>query len=924
MAGDIAKALGGFTRHGDYFESDQYVLSSAVGHLLELIVPEGHEVKRGKWSFANLPVIPPHFDLKPIEKNEARLKVLAKLIKRKDVDLLVNACDAGREGELIFRYIVRYVGAKKPIRRLWLQSMTPQAIRDGFAGLRQDEEMLPLADAAVCRSEADWLVGINSTRAMTAFNSKSGGFHLTTVGRVQTPTLAVVVDREEKIKKFVARDYWEVHGTFAAQAGEYKGRWFDENFQKPKNGEAPDAKAERIWDKERAEAIRAKCLGQTGIVTEESKPTTQLSPLLYDLTSLQREANSRFGLPAQRTLAIAQALYEKYKVLTYPRTDSRALPEDYIDTVKQTMEMLKGGGSYGPFAHEILRQEWVKPNKRIFNNAKVSDHFAIIPTSLEPKHLGEMEAKIYDMVVRRFLAIFYPAAEFLVTTRITRVREEPFKSEGKVLVNAGWLAIYGREAQQEDETPNLIRVDANETVQTTNIEVNQNQTKPPARFTEATLLSAMEGAGKLVEDEELREAMREKGLGTPATRAAIIEGLLHEKYMLRQGKELIPTAKAFSLITLLRGLEVPELFSPELTGDWEFKLRQMEHGQLRREEFMREINGMTRHIVGQAKLHENDTIQGDFATLKTPCPKCGGVIKENYKKFQCEKCDFGFWKIVAGRQFEVEEAEELLSKRVVGPLQGFRSRLGKPFAGMIVMKDDFSMQFDFGPQSGNGEKEAPVDFSGQEPLGTCPKCGNRVFESGMRYVCEKAVGPEKTCTFSTGKIILQQAVDVEQLKKLLTTKKTDLLPKFISKKGRPFAAYLIIGKEGKVEFEFEKKERKKPASKSKEPPKPIDFTGQEPLGKCPQCGGGVFESDSAYLCEKTQATTKRCKFKSGKTVLNQPIDREQIKKLLATGKTDLMDKFVSKAGRNFSAWLVVDDAGKVGFEFPPREGEGGN
>src|SRR5882672_7219148 len=340
VAGDIAKALGGFKKHEDYYESDKYVISSAVGHLLQICVPEQFEVKRGKWTFAHLPVIPPHFDLQPIERNESRLKLLLKLIKRPDVDALVNACDAGREGELIFRYIVQYSKAKKLIRRLWLQSMTPAAIREGFENLRSDVSMLPLADAAVCRSESDWLVGINGTRAMTAFNSKTGGFHLTTVGRVQTPTLAILVEREERIKKFVSKDYWEIHGTFGAKAGEYPGRWFDEGFVK-KEDEA-DSKPERIWDANRAEAIRGKCLGKPAVVTEESKPTTQLSPLLYDLTSLQREANGRFGFSAKNTLGLAQALYEKHKVLTYPRTDSRALPEDYLGTVQQTLAMLQG------------------------------------------------------------------------------------------------------------------------------------------------------------------------------------------------------------------------------------------------------------------------------------------------------------------------------------------------------------------------------------------------------------------------------------------------------------------------------------------------------------------------------------------------------------------------------------------------------
>ncbi|HZL43479.1 MAG TPA: DNA topoisomerase, partial [Verrucomicrobiae bacterium] len=372
VAGDIARALGVFKKDGEYYESEHYVLSSAVGHLLELVPPEGVEAARGKWTFKCLPVIPPHFDLRPIERNENRLKVLARLIKRKDVTTLINACDAGREGELIFRNIVKYTKARQPIKRLWLQSMTPAAIREGFEHLRDDPEMLPLASAAFSRSEADWLVGINGTRAMTAFNSKSGGFFKTTVGRVQTPTLAIVVEREARIRKFVSRDFWEVIGTFGAAAGQYTGRWFDEKFSKAESKDADtEMKPERFWDKAVAEAIREKCLGKPGQVTEESKPTTSLSPLLYDLTSLQREANSRFGFSASRTLQIAQALYERHKALTYPRTDSRALPEDYIPTVKDTLKAL-GATGYGTFAGTILQKDWVRPNKRIFNNAKVS------------------------------------------------------------------------------------------------------------------------------------------------------------------------------------------------------------------------------------------------------------------------------------------------------------------------------------------------------------------------------------------------------------------------------------------------------------------------------------------------------------------------------------------------------------------------
>ena len=803
VAADIARALGGFTRHADYFESDRYVLSSAIGHLLELGMPEEEEVKRGKWTFAHLPAIPSKFALKPIEKAESRLRLLLKLLKRKDVAALVNACDAGREGELIFRNITQYAKTAKPIKRLWLQSMTQGSIRDAFAHLREDESMRPLADAAVCRSESDWLVGINGTRAMTAFNSKSGGFQLTTVGRVQTPTLAILVEREEKIRAFRTRAYWEVHARFRAAGGEYGGRWFDESFKK--SDDDADARTERLWDEAAAVTIAAKCEGQPGIVTEETKPSTQASPLLYDLTSLQREANGRFGLSARTTLSLAQALYEKHKVLTYPRTDSRALPEDYLATVKATLESLRETNAYSVLAGQVLKAKWVKPNKRIFDNSKISDHFAIIPTLQAPKSLNELEAKLYDLVVKRFLAVFYPPAEYLLTTRITRVAGEPFKTEGKVLTVPGWLAVYGKEARGDDDAT-LAAVKPSEKVATDEVKAVAHQTKPPARFTEATLLSAMEGAGKLIDDDELREAMREKGLGTPATRAQIIEGLILEKYVLREGRELQPTAKAFSLMTLLHGLGIPELFSPELTAEWEFKLSQMEHGKLKREQFMREIIKMTRHLVGQAKNYESDTIPGDFATLQARCPKCGGEMHENYKKIQCQSCDFGFWKIVAGRQFDVTDAETLLTKREVGPLEGFRSKLGRPFAAKLKLNDANEVQFDFGDGSGEGSDAVAPDFTGQESLGPCPKCASAVFELPAAYVCEKAVGPDKSCDFRSGRVILQRPVERAQMQKLLASGKTDLLQFVSARTRRPFAAFLARQGDGKIGFEFQAKD----------------------------------------------------------------------------------------------------------------------
>ena len=807
VANDIARALGGFTKHDEYYESDEYVLSSAVGHLLEIAAPEEYEVKRGKWSFAHLPVIPPHFDLNPIAKSESRLKVLTKLIKRKDVERLINACDAGREGELIFRLIAQHANVKKPVQRLWLQSMTPAAIRDGFAHLRSDADMQPLADAARCRSEADWLVGINGTRAMTAFNSKGGGFFLTTVGRVQTPTLSIVVEREEKIRHFVPRDYWEVRAQFVCAGGFYEGRWYDPKFKRDEFD--PEKRDSRLWSQAAAETVVAACREQIGTVSEESKPSSQLSPLLFDLTSLQREANGRFGFSAKNTLGLAQALYEKHKVLTYPRTDARALPEDYLETVKSTLDMLKESNNYLPFAKQVLDKGWVRPNKRIFDNSKISDHFAIIPTLQAPKALSEPEQKLYDLVVKRFLAVFFPAAEYRVTTRVTEVAGHHFKTEGKVLVEPGWLQIYGRESSGEDA--NLVPVQKDEKVKTDEIAAHGLTTKPPARYNEATLLSAMEGAGKLVEDDELREAMAAKGLGTPATRAAIIEGLLGEKYLVREGRDLIPTAKAFQLMTLLRGLGVKELTAPELTGEWEYKLAQMERGNLARDAFMQEIARMTQTIVKRAKEYDSDTIPGDYATLATPCPNCGGQVKENYRRFACTQCEFSISKIPGSRQFEVEEVETLLRDKTIGPLSGFRSKMGRPFSAILKLTFDdetknYKLEFDFGQDAGGEDGEAP-DFSEQESVGACPKCHARVFEHGMSYVCENSVANPKTCDFRSGKVILQQEIAREQMAKLLGEGRTDLLTGFKSSRtGRNFKAYLVKQSDGKIGFEFEKKE----------------------------------------------------------------------------------------------------------------------
>ncbi len=721
VAQDIARVLGGFKKTKEYFESKEYLLSWAIGHLFELAVPESMK-EQDKWALNKLPIMPLQFDLNP-QKTAGRVKVLTKLLASKEVGEVINACDAGREGELIFRYIYQYAKSDKPIRRLWLQSMTADAVRDSFERLRTDVEMRPLAEAARCRNEADWLIGINATRAFTLRLIGGKGSTVTSLGRVQTPTLAIIVNREKKIESFKPRDLCEVFAGFRVTAGAYDGRWFDEAFKKEEaeldrtrrllarlrlnlddaeqrlgeeRGSLWDEhrSAARLWHREIADAIKNKCTGKQGVVeVEEKKPTTQVPPLLYDLTALQREANNRFSFSARRTLQIAQALYERHKAITYPRTDARCLPEDYVPTVKKALKAL-GASALGVFAAKVLAQDWVRPNKRIFNNLKVSDHFAIIPTANPPSGLDGDEQAIYDMVAKRFIAIFYPAAQFEVTTRITRVEDEPFKTEGKIMIVPGWMEVYGKDVEKGGETT-LPAVRRGEQVATESVEVKEDKTKPPARYTEATILSAMEGAGKLVDDEELAEAMKERGLGTPATRAQIIENLVGVRYLNRHGKELQPTAKAMQTIGLLNNV-APELVSPELTGEWEFKLREIERQQRGREQFMNEIRDLTAHLVKEAKDFVPDE-QVENAEPFGACPKCGHLLQERFKSFECvnDDCDFVIWKTVAGRMFSRAEVETLIKERKIGPLSGFRSKANRRFDAIVKLDDEFKVEFDF-------------------------------------------------------------------------------------------------------------------------------------------------------------------------------------------------------------------------------------
>ena len=574
-------------------------------------MPEDIDKKKyGFWRLETLPIIPHRFGLKPIEDSKERFNALKKLLARKDIGQVINACDAGREGELIFAYLYQLTKCKLPVKRAWMQTMTTEGIRDAFKNLRDGEKMRGLEDAARCRSESDWLIGINGTRALTKrmFGSRAG--NVASVGRVQTPTLAIVYARELEIRNFKPREYWRVTATFEVAKGRYEGVYQRPNFKKIENDEHD--RSDRMLDRALAEAVHAACAGSPlATVTEEKKASTQASPRLYDLTTLQREANNRYGLPARRTLQVAQALYERHKMITYPRTDSRALPEDYLPTVREALRNLHGG--LAPHAHQVLESGWVRPNKRIFNNEQISDHFAIIPTSHEAKHLDEMEAKVFDMIARRFVAAFFPPAEFDITTRTStlpvagRAPGHDFKTEGKVLTFPGRPAVYGKTTVEDDSPdskalPALSADDGSPPgAKMIAATLHHESTRPPPRYTEATLLSAMEGAGKLVEDEDMAEAMKERGLGTPATRADTIDGLINQKYIDRPQRELIPTAKAEQVVQFLCAVKAEALTSPAMTGEWEFKLRQMEHNKFSRAKFMDEIVEQTKGIIERVK-----------------------------------------------------------------------------------------------------------------------------------------------------------------------------------------------------------------------------------------------------------------------------------------------------------------------------------
>jgi DNA topoisomerase-3 len=843
VARDIVAALGGFHEHEGFWESDRFVVTFSVGHLLELLAPEDIDPTYKRWTLDTLPILPEKFEVKPKEGATERVRTIKKLLERSDVDDVVNACDAGREGELIFREIVKFLGTTKPVRRLWLQSMTADAIRDGFAHLRPGADFERLGFAAECRSQSDWLIGMNATRALTRRLQSKKEKTAWSAGRVQTPTLAILVDREFEVLAHEPRPFWRVQARFDAARQEYAATWFDPAFKdtepaetdgEPREGrETREARDDRIFDEARARQIADAVRGQTGQASETRKPSREQAPPLFDLTSLQREGNRRFGWSARRTLNAAQRCYEAHKLLTYPRTDSRCLPNDYREIVDGVIETFAAESPWQRAAAR-LREQGLQNTKRTFDDSKVSDHFAIIPTGKLPEvPLSGDDAKLFDLVARRFLASFHPPAVWTRVERITEVSGNSFRSRSRTLDEPGWREVMGQTEQEDQVLPPLVegRDEASGVAaRTLEVETTADETRPPARHSEARLLTLMENAGQWVEDEMAADAMHEKGIGTPATRADIIENLISKDYVIRVGKALRPSVKGIRLVDSLRRIQADRLASPALTGELEHQLREVERGQRTPAQFMKEMVEYTTQIVDRTRGFEYDELYANDPPVGTcPCEKRRPVIEQAWF-YRCEQdpeldpdqdCTFRLWKDKSGRYMDRGTVATLLEKGETRALDGFLSRDGRVYQGVLKLEGkELRLHPVTGPsgERATGLVEYEVDPA---PLGPCPLgCGRQVVESSTHFICQGALeagerqaapaaadkGAEKPCSFVLPRTVCRREVTREEALAYVRDKKTPLLSDFISRFNRPFAATLVLKENGRHGFEFQPRE----------------------------------------------------------------------------------------------------------------------
>ncbi|MES2743920.1 MAG: DNA topoisomerase [Bdellovibrionota bacterium] len=831
VAKDVCAALGGFEEKskGEYFESADFICTYAVGHILTLLEPEDISSAYKRWRLADLPIVPEVFKTKPVPKQKNRLGVIQKLILRKDVDYFINACDAAREGELIFREIIKHVGVQKPVKRLWLQSMTKKAIQEGFATLQDGQKYEGLASAAECRANADWLIGMNATRALTVrLKSKNQRGVSWSAGRVQTPTLSLLVEREMEVLEHNPQPYWTVQGNFEVNGQVYDGTWYDPNFDK-KNA-TREFKEDRIFDKAKAEAIIQSIVGKPALASEVRKPSQRQPPLLFDLTSLQRTANTRFGWSATRTLRAAQRCYETHKVLTYPRTSSKVLPEDYRPEVDKVLGIFSGLTDLGPHA-QYLQKNGLLNDDKIFNNEGVTDHFAIIPTG-EVREMEGDDQKLFDLVSRQFLAAFYPPSIYEEVERTTVVAAQSFRSRPpRVLKSAGWEAVFGKVPDNGDKAfaPLVAGKDKAEgiTVKSSEALLEEHETKPQARISEAGLLSLMENAGRQIENEELSQALRgADGLGTAATRADIIENLKNREYV---DESLRPTPKGIRLIDILHRVKVSRLTSAELTGQLELFLNEVEEGKRSSADFMTEIGTYAKDVVDRTRDFDFEEIYPEVNELG-PCPNCSRPVferawfygcTESTKRSDKKSCDFLVWKDFNGRYINPNVVRILLEKKVTPELDGFKNANGKSYKAVLALENGKLVR-----QVVENSEETPADQMmdvDETPVGPCPlKCepACTILETPVDFACSTKIksrdaGEKRGPGFSFPRLLCKRELKRSDLLSFLEIKETPVIYDFVSKKGRKFSAKLVMENDWNgFRFEFPPRGKKGAAAET--------------------------------------------------------------------------------------------------------------
>jgi DNA topoisomerase-3 len=917
VAEDIAKVVGAKQKGAHAWEGEGHVVSWAVGHLLEFMPPEKYDEKWKRWRLQDLPIVPSDFKLEPTRGAKKQLDALKKYLKDGDVDTVVNACDAGREGELIFREIYRWSGSKKPVQRLWLQSMTKDAIKRGLAAPKQQDDVQGLADAADCRAESDWLIGMNATRALTVRLRSRAGTDRTvwSAGRVQTATLAMLVRREREILEHEPRPYWLLQARFAVKSGEaheYDGTWVP--------GEGDDAESSRIFEPERRDALLAKLQSKPPAHARETrKDSFEAAPPLFDLTSLQREANRRLGFSARRTLQAAQGLYEAHKLITYPRTDSRALPEDYRDHVKNALAFLTRLPDYRDHAAR-LQKNGLENQRRNFDDGAVSDHFAIVPTGEgDASHLKGDEAKIWDLVVRRFLAAFHPPAISTQIERTTECAGERFRTRRKVLKVPGWRAVWEKKEEDEEASlPALLTPDGTGVAFLSAL-AEERETTPPPRLTEGTLLSLMESAGREVDDERLAQILKETGgLGTPATRADIIETLENREYMekitgLGGRKALRATARGIRLIEALERIPIDRLTSPVLTAGMEDALRDMQHGRAQRKKYMGEVRAWTQDIVERVRGFTYDGLFKDAGDVGS-CPLCQSPVRESLRAFACARngkdgdCSFVIWKEVSGRVIDRRSVVQLLRDKQTPPKAGFFSRDGREYEASLRLDGEGRIEVvsrsasdAAAAQEATPEAVVPLD------IGPCPyhaKEGWLVRRSALGYRCDGFA--KKSCKLNLPLELCKRKLSPDEIMAMLADAKSPLLEGFISKRGRPFAATLHL-EAGRIRFEFPPRGAgagKKPAGREFQ-------VNPEPLGRCPvHKDEQVRETPTHFKCGHD-----KCKLAVPRELCQRELTRAEAEMLVRDGKTPVLDGFLSKRGKPFRAALRLKRTGGHEFEF---------